>query len=610
MAKYIKDLPLGAKVKFGRSHYGTAQNAEVIKWVIVSKNHRGYPSNSVTIFAENAVDCRRYDKASNRTRDTSGGRDNSRGDNDYENSNLDMWLNSDAPAGRWFNRYAQGQTVIDPPSPEDEKTAGFLYNFTNDEKNSLLNTTIEVYNANTRTKYNIERKCFLPTLKEVNLPQFFNFKSYNSHRTFYYLEYGNRWDINNLSKEMIAEARPMNCLKGYIDSDCFRERCINMLIYRNTVDSYKSDQFGSDSWDWFQEFSGVACARSEKDKPSATVYYDYVDITNYIKPVVNIKDTTKVSNTTDSEGYYTVIYNSPPIKPSYIRSNTTNILGGNTATIIWGTSSDPDGDTVKYILQRKVNGASSWTTITTNLRTTSYTDSITFGWKTIQYRVAAYDSEIPNDNDSYTLSSVYTITNNTPPTISGSDKDLGTFSNTGTTIAYTVKDAENNDVTVNISIDGKSLSNLSVILGMEYKINLTGEAWITLNNGRHSVKIEATDSQGASATRTYTFIKSVTKMTFMNKVPYASTNMPGRAKIYVNRQIPTNAIFKVYACNNAFDANPTWEDVTSSVTNNLVYMFTNKTKTATDWGVKIKVVVDRNNTAGECYISEVGGNFA
>ena len=99
-------------------------------------------------------------------------------------------------------------------------------------------------------------------------------------------------------------------------------------------------------------------------------------------------------------------------------------------------------------------------------------------------------------------------------------------------------------------------------------------------------------------------------MTFMNKVPYSSTNMPGRAKIYVNRQIPTNAIFKVYACNNAFDTKPTWEDVTSSITNNLVFMFTNKTKTATNWGVKIKVVVDRNNTAGECYISEVGGNFA
>jgi hypothetical protein len=610
MAKYIKDLPLGAKVKFGRSHYGTAQNAEVIKWLIVDKNHRGYPANSVTLFAENAVDCRVYDEGNERIR---GDRDdmlNHRGDNDYENSNLDMWFNSDASAGQWFQSNVPGRTIIDAPYSEEENTPGFLYNFTNDEKNSLLNTSIEVYRADIERIYSIERKVFLPTLKEVNLPPFFTEYKNGDSRTSYFLEYGYRWEISTLSKEMLSSANPMNCLKTHVKEMFFTTRFLNSVIYRNTPDPDKGNDFGSALDGIYRRLSGIACADGGRDERYITMCVEYANIPTFVKPATNIKDTTKVTNVTDSEGYYTVIFNTPPTKPSYIRSNTSNILGGNTATISWGTSSDPDGDTVKYILQRKVNGASGWTTIRTGLRTTSYTDSITFGWKTVQYRVAAYDSEIPNDNNSYTLSSVYTITNNIPPTISGSDKDLGTFSNTGTTIAYTVKDAENNAVTVNISIDGKSLSNTSVTLGQEYKINLTGEAWITLNNGRHSVRIKATDSQGASATRTYTFIKSVTKMTFMNKVPYASTNMPGRAKIYVNRQIPTNAIFKVYACNNAFDANPTWEDVTSSVTNNLVYMFTNKTKTATDWGVKIKVVVDRNNTAGECYISEVGGNFA
>lgn len=412
-----------------------------------------------------------------------------------------------------------------------------------------------------------------------------------------------RWDTYLANSEVTTNFEPD--LKRYlrVPDNNFKTRgviCRNIPSRRTQVDDR----------DMYERLRGCSYSMAVKDSGGGMI--DHMDAKDQygIRPVININANTKVSNTTDSEGYYTVIYNTPPTKPSYIRSNTSNILGGNTAIITWGTSSDPDGDPVKYILQRKVNGASGWTTITTNLRTTSYTDSITFGWKTVQYRVAAYDNEIPSDDNSYVFSSVYTITNNTPPTISGADKDLGTFSNTGTTIAYTVKDNENNAVTVNISIDGKSLSNTSVTLGQEYKINLTGEAWITLNNGRHSVKIEATDSQGASATRTYTFIKSVTKMTFMNKVPYSSTNMPGRAKIYVNRQIPTNAIFKVYACNNAFDTKPTWEDVTSSITNNLVFMFTNKTKTATNWGVKIKVVVDRNNTAGECYISEVGGNFA
>ncbi len=585
MAKYIKDLPPRTRIKFGKSHY-FPNDAEKLKWIIVSKDSK-WCTNGVTLFSEYAVDYRYLHYSS----DNHSYPINRFGENRYDESHINEWLNSDASSGNWCKNRE------DPAFPSDARTAGFLYGFSSEEKQSILISSIYYTGNQELSALNV--KVYLPSAEVFNVP----LSEQRGSRYYETIGLADRWDTYLTEDEMKTNYEPD--MKSYLrvpDNNFKTRATVCRNIPSNRCETGDEDLNRRLSW----------CSYTMAGKSGGDAFTDQVDAKDQygIRPVLNINGNTKVSNTTDSEGYYTIIYNSPPTKPSYIRSNTSNILGGNTASISWGTSSDPDGDTVKYILQRKVNGASGWTTIRTGLRTTSYTDSITFGWKTVQYRVAAYDSEIPNDNNSYTLSSVYTITNNTPPTISGSDKDLGTFSNTGTTIAYTVKDAENNDVTVNISIDGKSLSNLSVILGMEYKINLTGETWITLSNGRHSVKIEATDSQGASATRTYTFIKSVTKMTFMNKVPYASTNMPGRAKIYVNRQIPTNAIFKVYACNNAFDANPTWEDVTSSVTNNLVYMFTNKTKTATDWGVKIKVVVDRNNTAGECYISEVGGNFA
>lgn len=584
MAKYIKDLPPRTRIKFGKSHY-FPNDAEKLKWIIVSKDSK-WCTNGVTLFSEYAVDYRYLHYSS----DNHSYPINRFGENRYDESHINEWLNSDASPGNWCRNRE------DPAFPDDARTAGFLYGFSSEEKQSILISSI--YYTGNQELSQLHVKAYIPSA------EVFNVSLYEQRGSRYYETIGlaDRWDTYLTESEMKTNYEPD--MKRYLrvpDNNLKTRATICRNVPSNRSETGDEDLNRRLKW----------CSYTMAGKYGSDAFTDQVDAKDQygIRPVININGNTKVSNTTDSEGYYTVIYNSPPTKPSYIRSNTTNILGGNTATISWGTSSDPDGDPVKYILQRRVNGG-SWTTITTNLRTTSYTDSITFGWNTVQYRVAAYDSDIPSDSASYTLSSVYTITNNTPPTISGSDKDLGTFSNTGTTIAYTVKDAENNAVTVNISIDGKSLSNTSVTLGKEYKINLTGEAWITLNNGRHSVKIEATDSQGASATRTYTFIKSVTKMTFMNKVPYASTNMPGRAKIYVNRQIPTNAIFKVYACNNAFDANPTWEDVTSSVTNNLVFMFTNKTKTASDWGVKIKVVVDRNNTAGECYISEVGGNFA
>lgn len=584
MAKYIKDLPVGATVKFGKSHYSPNIQGN-LKWIIVSKDSK-WCTNGVTLFSEYAVDYRYLDYTSSSANYPMS----NYGDNMYNQSHIHEWLNSDASPGNWCKNSKS------PAQYGEGKTAGFLYNFTSEEKQSILISNI--FYTGQEELERLSAKVYLPSAEVFRVPMIED----RGSRTYATVDLQDRWDIylSNNKTETVFEFD----LKTYLrpSDNNFKMRgtiCRNVPSTRTYIEDRELRR------------QIMSCCFTMAIKDSSGGMTDQMNAKDQygIRPVLNINANTKVSNTTDSEGYYTVIYNTPPTKPSYIRSNTSNILGGNTATISWGTSSDPDGDPIKYILQRRVNNG-SWSTITSNLKTTSYTDSITFGWNTVQYRVAAYDNDIPTDNNSYTLSSVYSITNNTPPTISGSDKDLGTFSDTGTTIAYTVKDNENNAVTVNISIDGKSLSNTSVALGKEYKINLTGEAWITLNNGRHSVKIEATDSQGASATRTYTFIKSVTKMTFMNKVPYSSTNMPGRAKIYVNRQIPTNAIFKVYACNNAFDTKPTWEDVTSSITNNLVFMFTNKTKTATNWGVKIKVVVDRNNTAGECYISEIGGNFA
>ena len=66
---------------------------------------------------------------------------------------------------------------------------------------------------------------------------------------------------------------------------------------------------------------------------------------------------------------------------------------------------------------------------------------------------------------------------------------------------------------------------------------------------------------------------------------------------------------KVEACNNGFDASPAWEDITDSVTSGLTHVFANTIKTASEWGVNIRVTVDRNGSEGACYITEIGGNF-
>lgn len=62
--------------------------------------------------------------------------------------------------------------------------------------------------------------------------------------------------------------------------------------------------------------------------------------------------------------------------------------------------------------------------------------------------------------------------------------------------------------------------------------------------------------------------------------------------------------------NNAFDAVPTWEDITAMVAINRVYNFTNTTKTADKWGVNIRFTITKNEGfEGEVSISGFGGAY-
>ena len=85
--------------------------------------------------------------------------------------------------------------------------------------------------------------------------------------------------------------------------------------------------------------------------------------------------------------------------------------------------------------------------------------------------------------------------------------------------------------------------------------------------------------------------------------------MPSRIMLVVTRNIPSTSTFKVEVCNNGYDASPTWEDATDAVASGLVHVFSNKSKTATDWGVLVRVTVERNGATGACYVSAIGGNF-
>lgn len=466
----------------------------------------------------------------------------------YSTSNIRQWLNSDAQV--WFS-----PTHGSDNPPLYQSQPGFLYSFTSNEKNAIQTVTVTTrhLSGGGYATYTTNDKVFLPSIQDVTTG------------TYPYTE-STLLPLFNDSSYLIAQV-----IGGGYTSWWTRSTRLDTASFVITITNL-----------------GVIGEA-----------YPYSRIG--VRPCIRLSSTIKVTDVTDNSGYYTIVYNSAPSTPSIL--NVPTIYGGKSNAISWSNVADPDGDTVTYTLECSVNGGAY--SVVYNGNSTAYAHLVPFGTTSVQYRVKATDPS--NESSAYTTSTSRTVINNNAPVISGSDSNLG-VKNEGFTGTYTVTDANNNSVTVTESIDGVQIRSLVVTLGATNTYGITGNTWLALPNGSHTLTIRATDGIDSSV-RTYTFTKLVNSFSIRNSTPWSSSSMPTRIMLIVTRNIPDGATFKVEVCNNGYDSSPTWEDATDAVKSGLVHVFSNKAKTSGQWGVIIRVTVNRNGATGACYISAIGGNF-
>lgn len=573
MAQILSNLPIGAKVKFGKYTVGGATHP--ITWLVVAKNHSStpsYPSNSITLLSEKVIDALAIDakESGNSAQGVITG-----GYAEYKYSNIDQWLNKDSAGGAWYeaaHAYDQPPTneKVDKARGYDTKAA-FLNGFTTLEKNSILETTIRTTRAGTGGTDDIVRKVFLPSATEIGL---------DANKTE-----GTVW-----------------------------ERFANASTDKSLLVAYPTVQFYNDTTVTNRPTSVTAGYPWWLRTPQGSLFYVTKDIgadgsysgtTSFcqvgVRPALNLSSSAKISDITDSEGYYTFVWNSAPPKLGTITTPT--IYGGKSNSISWSKVTDPDGDAVTYQLECSVNGG-SYTQIYSGAAL-NYNHLVTFGTSNVTYRVKATDSQ--GASSAYTTSATLTVVNNYAPVISGTDANLGVKS-AGFTGTYTITDANSNSVTVTEAIDGVQIRSFVATLGATNTYGITNNTWLALANGSHTLTIRATDGID-TAVRTYTFTKLVNTFKIQNSTPWASSTMPSRIILVITRNLPPTSTFKVEVANNGYDASPTWEDCTDAVRSGLVHVFANKTNTAGKWGVLFRVTVDRNGATGACYISAIGGNF-
>lgn len=322
-----------------------------------------------------------------------------------------------------------------------------------------------------------------------------------------------------------------------------------------------------------------------------------------VRPLCNLNSSILVSDTTDADGCYTITWNEPPTTPPTITPPDV-VYSGRTARITWGASTDPDGDSITYRLERSYNNGAYSQVYSGTART--FDDTITTAMNTVRWRVKAVDSE--GNESGYITTSTLSVVHNQPPEISGADGSLG-VKTAAFSFAYTITDADGDAVSVVEAVDGRALKTYTPTLGEENRMEVSGNEWVRLAQGNHTLTVTATDTSNGTTIRTMSFVKNVDHCYFelADTEIMEMPQMPERMTINAICEVAAGAIFTVEVCNNAFDVSPTWEDATAAVLSGLAYVFTNKVKTASKWGVNIRARIDRNGAVGNCRIYGIGG---
>lgn len=203
----------------------------------------------------------------------------------------------------------------------------------------------------------------------------------------------------------------------------------------------------------------------------------------------------------------------------------------------------------------------------------------------------------------------YFTRNNLAPTISGNDKHMGVIKDKFEYV-FSISDVEKDTIYYSTYLDNKLLSKQTeAVDGKKYATVIEGMDMIKLEPGKHTFKIVAVDAQGSKSERIITFSRDVQTLIMMLKEPFATDVQSKKVLVAPGWDVAKGAECRVEVCNNGFDTNPTWEDATAMTELNKAYVFQNDRKTATKWGVNIRLMIERKAAKTNSYITGIGGAF-
>lgn len=578
MAKLLKNLPIGAKVKDCLTKY----NGRPILFTIMEHNHAGDPNNSTALITSNIITLKCFDdyepENSNLERKKYG-------NNRYLYSNIKQWLNSDKAAGKWY--VAQHSADSGPNSinlgvygrgnvNKYEEEAGFLTNFSEKMKAELLDVTKIVLKNNITDGggyENVTQKVFLLSMEEVGI----TFKGKSSKEGSIY--------------EFFAENR-------YNAQAEVTKEVMDKLTYKE-----ENLEGNNKRWYWWlrtpdeRKAEDVSCV-----SPLGYHSKEHACSGRWgIRPACVVSSSILVSDTADTDGAYTIIWNEPPAI---------------------NTDSDNLGDkNAPFNLQYKITDANNekvTAKVTLDEEVVQTLDNVVLGY---EYKVSISSTKINSlsvgshtftiwAKDSYGNESTKTVTFNkvnSSIAISGVDSNVGNkwqpFN-----VTYQVNDSEFKSITITEYIDDEAVRTIEEAPQSE-NIAFDLSSFDTLENEKtHKLTIKAVNSDGAESYRYIEFVKLYKELKF--EIKAVENDAPAK-KIMVNLDYDKTGEPEVMVevTNCAYNAKVVWEDATEAFKNREVYHFTNEVFDDKRYGVSVRITVMKNSSTERVYVFAIGYNF-
>lgn len=168
------------------------------------------------------------------------------------------------------------------------------------------------------------------------------------------------------------------------------------------------------------------------------------------------------------------------------------------------------------------------------------------------------------------------LPNSSPVITSNKTGNLGTLTN-GFTCSYSVDDNDANDtLNVTLKLDNSVISSFTGVRKKKETYTLGGEAWLKLANGQHTFTITVNDGYD-TVESTASFTRNCKKLSISLSQPLNTDSLSTAVNLKILGNIPSDAVVKYEACNNANDNSPAWEDITQRVKSGLTHVFKNKT---------------------------------